>query len=86
MLSPSPPLPPRAGRQIAGETVSLVVPCADMANHVLSPNAGYRFVPEADAFQLHALQVSRAGAGPGWGGCGAARPCNDAAQRSTPTG
>ena len=36
---------------------SLMVPCADMANHVLSPNAGYRFVSEADAFQLQALQV-----------------------------
>lgn len=43
--------------QVAGETVSLMVPCCDMANHVLSPNAGYRFVPEADAFQLQALQV-----------------------------
>ncbi|PRW59741.1 acyl-coenzyme A oxidase peroxisomal isoform B [Chlorella sorokiniana] len=46
---------------VDGETVSLVVPCADMANHVLSPNAGYRFVAEADAFQLQALQDIPAG-------------------------
>lgn len=43
--------------QVAGETVSLMVPCADMANHVLAPNAAYQFVPEADAFQLTALRV-----------------------------
>ncbi|KAL4459118.1 hypothetical protein ABPG75_013983 [Micractinium tetrahymenae] len=41
---------------VDGETVSLMVPCADMANHVLAPNAAYQFVPEADAFQLTALQ------------------------------
>ncbi len=61
----SPPLnartpPPAQPCQVAGETVSLMVPCADMANHVLVPNAGYRFVPEADAFQLQALQVKGA--------------------------
>lgn len=43
--------------QIAGETVSLVVPCADMANHVLRPNASYAFSPEEDAFVLRALRV-----------------------------
>lgn len=43
--------------QIDGEAVSLLVPCADMANHVLNPNASYQFVPEADAFQLRALSV-----------------------------
>jgi hypothetical protein len=43
--------------QVEGETVSLMVPCADMANHVASPNAGYAFEAAADAFQLTALRV-----------------------------
>ena len=43
--------------QIDGETVSLVVPCADMANHVLRPSASYAFSPEEDAFVLRALRV-----------------------------
>lgn len=55
--SPTPQVNVHPLCQVAGETVSLMVPCCDMANHVLSPNAGYRYVPEADAFQLQALQV-----------------------------
>lgn len=35
----------------------MMVPCADMANHVLTPNAGYAFSAAADAFQLAALKV-----------------------------
>lgn len=48
-----------------------MVPCADMANHVLSPNAAYQFVPEDDAFQLAALQArgGPARCRPGEGGC-----------------
>lgn len=32
--------------QVDGEQVSLVVPCADMANHLPTPNASYRFSTE----------------------------------------
>lgn len=32
--------------QVGGEAVSLLVPCADMANHLLPPNASYRLQPE----------------------------------------
>jgi hypothetical protein len=42
---------------VNGETVSLLVPLADMANHSLSPNAAYRFNVEQDAFEISALQV-----------------------------
>ncbi|EFN53459.1 hypothetical protein CHLNCDRAFT_136721 [Chlorella variabilis] len=47
---------------VEGETVSLMVPCADMANHALAPNASYQFVAPADAFQLQALQDIARGA------------------------
>jgi hypothetical protein len=41
---------------IDGEAVSLMVPCADMANHAVQPRAEYRFEAAMDAFQLVALQ------------------------------
>lgn len=50
-------LPPLERLQVDGETVSLMVPCADMANHVMSPNAGYAFDASVDAFRLTALRV-----------------------------
>ena len=44
--------------QVEGEAVSLLVSCADMANHsALAPNAAYQYCAAADAFQLRALQV-----------------------------
>lgn len=43
--------------QVDGEVVSLVVPCADMANHLAVPNAGYAFSAERDCFELTSLRV-----------------------------
>lgn len=44
--------------QVDGEVVSLVVPCADMANHQNAPNAAYAFSTQRDCFELTALRVS----------------------------
>lgn len=37
--------------------MSLLVPCADMANHSNRPNAGYRLDADAGCFRLATLQV-----------------------------
>ena len=43
--------------QVAGEVVSMVVPCADMANHLNDPNAAYVYNPRTDCFELVSLRV-----------------------------
>ena len=43
--------------QIGREAVSLMVPCADMANHSMTPNAGYRLDPETQTFNIATTQV-----------------------------
>ncbi|GAB4817745.1 hypothetical protein N2152v2_004791 [Parachlorella kessleri] len=42
--------------KVAGEVVSMVVPCADMANHLNDPNAAYVFNPRTDCFELVSLR------------------------------
>lgn len=49
--------PPPSSLQVGAEVVSLVVPCADMANHQNIPNAAYAYSAARDAFELTALQV-----------------------------
>jgi len=49
--------------QVAGEALSLVVPCADMANHSMQPNAGYQLNAESGCFQLIAVKVWARGLG-----------------------
>ena len=43
--------------QVAGEVVSMVVPCADMANHLNDPNAAYVYNPRTDCFELVSLRL-----------------------------
>lgn len=43
--------------QAGGHALSLVVPCADMANHSDAPNAEYRLDADAGCFQLFATRV-----------------------------
>ena len=59
------PLPPQTTTppQVEGEALSLVVPCADMANHSNAPNAAYRLDPRDGCFRLVAARVRLAGAG-----------------------
>lgn len=47
--------------EVSGEAISLVVPCADMANHSTSPNASYRLNTEIGCFQLIAERDVAAG-------------------------
>ncbi|KAI8471285.1 MAG: hypothetical protein J3K34DRAFT_392961 [Monoraphidium minutum] len=47
--------------EAAGEAVSLVVPCADMANHSCSPNAAYQLDDDAGCFRLVAARDVAAG-------------------------
>ncbi|GBF96048.1 hypothetical protein Rsub_08863 [Raphidocelis subcapitata] len=47
--------------EVGGEALSLVVPCADLANHDSSPNAGYRLDADAGAFLLVATRDVAAG-------------------------
>ena len=42
--------------------LSLLVPCADMANHSNAPNATYRLDPRDGCFRLVAARVRAAGA------------------------
>lgn len=58
------PLPsplPCAPLQVGEDVLSVLGPCADMANHAQQPNAAFWFSPRAAAFQLLALEVSPAG-------------------------
>ena len=52
-----------AHTQVDGEALSLVVPCADMANHSMAPNAGYRLDADAGCFELIAARVRQSETG-----------------------
>eukprot|EP00878_Enallax_costatus_P035849 GHUV01040088.1.p1 GENE.GHUV01040088.1~~GHUV01040088.1.p1 ORF type:complete len:486 (+),score=115.66 GHUV01040088.1:144-1601(+) len=46
---------------VGREAVSLLVPCADMANHSMTPNAGYRLDPETQTFNITTTEAVAAG-------------------------
>jgi hypothetical protein len=43
--------------QVGREALSLMVPCADMANHSNAPNAAFGMEPDLATFSLRAKQV-----------------------------
>jgi hypothetical protein len=44
--------------QVGRELLSLMVPCCDMANHSMTPNATYRLDPASSTFQIMLTQVT----------------------------
>jgi hypothetical protein len=43
--------------QVGREALSLMVPCADMANHGMQPNAAYRLEPDSQTFTITTTEV-----------------------------
>jgi hypothetical protein len=43
--------------QVGREVLSLLVPCADMANHSDAPNTAFGMEPDLATFNLRARQV-----------------------------
>jgi hypothetical protein len=43
--------------QVGREALSLMVPCADMANHSMQPNAAYMLEPDSQTFSITATEV-----------------------------